>query len=273
MMRDLRLGLLAGLAVLVPGLLLFLLGLPDIVTVVVVIAIGVALVVAFGRRWHRQATSARAQQTTHLRSVIGLAASSGGMPVYWTEHAITPETVTLVLQLIAGLGLARVLELGSGLSTLTIAHALQRAGGGRVQSFDDDARWAGQTAASLKREGLDALAEVQVAPLKEIASGGRQSLWYDLPKMDPQARYDLVLVDGPPAWKGDPLARLPALYQLRQHLSEKGVLVLDDAMRGGEREIASRWQRDFPDLHFRMVDIGRGLFVVCVDKAALDLLP
>jgi hypothetical protein len=136
MIRDLRLGLLAGLAVLVPGLLFFLLGLPDVVTVIVVMTIGVTVVVTLGRRWHRQATAARLQQTTHLRSVVGLAATAGGMPIYWTEHAITPETVTLVLQLMAGLGLTRVLELGSGLSTLTIARAFQRAGAGQVMSFD-----------------------------------------------------------------------------------------------------------------------------------------
>ena len=52
-----------------------------------------------------------------------------------------------------------------------------------------------------------------------------------------------------------------------------GVLVLDDAGRGGESEIARQWQRDFPDLHFRMVGVGRGLFVASVQKSTLDLLP
>jgi hypothetical protein len=69
------------------------------------------------------------------------------------------------------------------------------------------------------------------------------------------------------------MARLPALYELRGHLSDKGMLVLDDAARAGERAIAQQWQRDFPDLHFRMVQTGRGLFVASVQKSALDLLP
>lgn len=107
----------------------------------------------------------------------------------------------------------------------------------------------------------------------KLSPGGRRAPWYDLSAVDRQARYDLILVDGPPAWKGDPLARLPALYELRSQLSDKGVLLLDDAARPGESEIARQWQRDCPDLHFRKVEIGRGLLAVSVTKAALDILP
>jgi predicted O-methyltransferase YrrM len=159
------------------------------------------------------------------------------------------------------------------LSTLLIAHSFRRSGNGKVLSFDDDARWAEQTQTSLARENLEAFAEVRVAALKDVTTGGRTAPWYDLSGLDPEARFDLVIVDGPPAWKGDSLARLPALYILRRHLSEHGVLVLDDAERPGEREIARQWQRDFPDLHFRMVAVGRGLFVASVEKSTLDLFP
>ncbi len=205
--------------------------------------------------------------------MIGVAATFPRKPLYWNEHAITPEALTVVLHLISALGVRHVLELGSGLSTLAIARTLHQAGGGSVLSVDDDARWAEMTAASLKQEGLDEIAEVRVVPLAEIASGGRRAPWYDLAGADRQARYDLILVDGPPAWKGDALARLTALYELKGQLSEKGVLLLDDAARPGETEIERQWQRDCPDLHFRKVRIGRGLLAVSMTAAALDLLP
>jgi predicted O-methyltransferase YrrM len=274
MTRDLRLGVLAGFVAIFPGLLLVLLGVPDVFAVIGSMASGVTVLAALGRRWHRQATAAREAQTVHLRGVIGVAATSDGIPTYWTEHSIAPETLILVQQLITALGVRQILELGSGLSTLMIAHSLMRANhGGHVLSLDDDERWAASTSTSLKHEKLDALAEVRVAPLREINSGGRHALWYDLSGLDKQARFDLIVVDGPPAWKGDHLARLPALYELRRHMSDSGVLVLDDAARGGEREIAERWQRDFPELHYRMLGIGRGLFVASVEKCALDVLP
>jgi predicted O-methyltransferase YrrM len=273
MNRDLRLGVLAAVAAMVPGSLLLALGVPGSVATIVTIGCGVGVVVALGRRWHYQSTARTEHQTAHLRSAIGVAATAGGIPTYWTEHSITPETLTQIQQLIAALGMRNVLELGSGLSTLMIAHAFRRAGGGKVLSLDDDARWAAQTTATLEREGLASFAEVRVAPLKDVTSGGRTSSWYDISAIAAGTRFDLVIVDGPPAWKGDRLARLPALYELRKHLSENGVLVLDDAGRGGEAEIARQWQRDFPDLHFRMVGVGRGLFVASVQRSTLDLLP
>jgi predicted O-methyltransferase YrrM len=273
MKSDLQIGLLAAAAVIVPSLLLAVLGVPAGLYLVVAIGGGTGVVVAFMRRWHRQAVARTESQTAHLRGAIGIAAAAGSIPTYWTEHSITPETLTQIQQLIAALGVRRVLELGSGVSTLLIANAFRRAGGGTVLSLDDDARWAAQTTATLEREGLAPFAEVRVASLKDITSGGRTAQWYDLSGIDPGMRFDFVIVDGPPAWKTDRLARLPALYELRKHLGENGVLVLDDAGRGGETEIARQWQRDFPDLHFRMVDVGRGLFVASVQRSTLDLLP
>lgn len=271
--RDLRLGLLAAVAAVVPGTLVFALGISGSVAVIVTVGCGTGLVVAFGRRWYRQIVARTGEQTAHLRSAIGIAATAGGIPTYWTEHSITPETLMQIQQLIAALGLRQVLELGSGLSTLLIAHSFRRDGVGKVLSLDDDARWAAHTNATLKRENLDGFAEVRVAPLKDVTAGGRTAPWYDLSSLDEQARFDLVIVDGPPAWKGDSMARLPALYELRRRLSDKGVLVLDDASRGGETAIAQQWRRDFPDLYFKMVGVGRGLFVASVQKSTLDLLP
>lgn len=273
MKRDLQIGLLAALAAMAPGIVLTSLGAPTGISLIVALGCGVGVVVAFGRRWYRQITARMESQTVHLRSTIGIAATAGEMPTYWTEHSITPETLTQIQQLIAALDVRQVLELGSGLSTLLIAHAFRRAGAGKVLSLDDDARWAAQTNATLKRENLDDFAEVRVAPLKDVTSGGRTAPWYDLSSLDEQARFDLVIVDGPPAWKGDSMARLPALYELRRRLGDNGVLVLDDASRGGETAIVQQWRRDFPDLHFRMVGVGRGLFVASVQKSTLDLLP
>jgi hypothetical protein len=125
MNRDLRLGVLAAVAAMVPGSLLLALGVPGSVATIVTIGCGVGVVVALGRRWHYQSTA-------------------------------------------------------------------------------------------------------------------RTSSWYDISTIATDTRFDLVL---------------------------------DDAGRGGEAEIARQWQRDFPDLHFRMVGVGRGLFVASVQASTLDLLP
>jgi predicted O-methyltransferase YrrM len=273
MNRDYLIALLAAIAVMTPGALLLALGAPPSPALVVTAGAAVAAVVSLNRRWYRRVIRRIDTQTTHLRSVIGFAAASGDIPVFWSEHAIAPETLALIQHMIAALNMGRVLELGSGLSTVLLANSFRRAGEGRILSYDDDARWAALTQAAVEREGLAAIAEVRVAPMVDVTAGGRNAAWYDLSKLDAAERFDLIVVDGPPSWKGDSHARLPALYRLEKHLAENGVLVLDDAARPGERSIAEQWQRDFPALHFRMVDIGRGLFVASRGRAALDLLP
>jgi hypothetical protein len=117
MNRDLRLGILASCAAMLPRALLAVLSVPPTIVVIITIGAGVGVVAALGRRWHRQAVARNEAQTAHLRSVIGIGATAGGNPTYWTEHSITPETLTQIQQLIAALGVRRVLELGSGLST------------------------------------------------------------------------------------------------------------------------------------------------------------
>jgi predicted O-methyltransferase YrrM len=271
--RDLQLAAGAAVTAIVPGAVLWAAGAPSVVALLASLAIAVAAILALGRRWYRQIIARIDAQSTHLQSAVGIAATAGGIPVYWSGHAITPETLKLIQHLVDSLDVGSVLELGSGISTLLLANDFRRRNAGRVLSFDDDARWAEQTAAKLRHEKLDAFADVRVAPLVDVEAGGRHARWYDLASLDEAARFDLIIVDGPPAWHGDSLVRLPALYRLRRHLSDKGVLVLDDAARDGERAVARQWQRDFPDLHFRMVQTGRGLLVAAVQKSALDLLP
>ncbi len=273
MKRDLQIGLLAAIAAIVPSLLLAALGVSVGLYLVVVVGCGTGIVVAFGRRWHRQAVTRTESQTTHLRSAIGIAATAGGIPTYWTEHSITPETLTQIQQLIAALGVRRVLELGFGpvdpADRPCVPAGRRRRGavarrrcplGGADRGDPGTRRTLG-------------LCRGPRGAVRDITAGGRTAPWYDLSGVGAGALFDLVIVDGPPAWKGDRLARLPALYELRKHLGENGVLVLDDAGRDGEAEIARQWQRDFPDLHFRMVGVGRGLFVASVQKSTLDLLP
>lgn len=273
MNRDYFLGLLAAIATMIPGALLTALGAPTSPVLIVTAGAAVAAVVFLNRRWYRRVIARLDSQTAHLRGVIGFAAASADMPVFWSEHAIAPETLAVIQHMTASLNARRVLELGSGLSTVLLAKSFQRSGSGHILSYDDDPRWATLTKKTVEREGLASIAEIRVAPLVEVDAGGRKAAWYDLSGLDKAERFDLVVVDGPPSWKGDRLARLPALYQLAKHLADAGVLVLDDAARPGEQAIAHQWQRDFPDMHFRMVDVGRGLFVASRELSALDLLP
>src|SRR6266853_1102449 len=103
MKRDLQLAVGAALATIVPGVLLWLAGAPSAIAVVASLATAVAAILVLARRWYRQIVARIDAQSAHLESAIGIAATSGGISVYWSGHAIMPATLKLIQHLVASL--------------------------------------------------------------------------------------------------------------------------------------------------------------------------
>lgn len=142
-----------------------------------------------------------------------------------------------------------VVELGCGASTLIIAKALQRHGGGRLVSYDQDAEFCGATAEWLAEHGLDA--EIVHAPLADEQTrwGSR---WYDLSHVP--ATIDLLVIDGPP-WVLNPFIRGRS-EELFGRMAPGGMVLLDDAARPGERVVAARWRSSWPQFAFALDHSG-----------------
>ena len=142
-----------------------------------------------------------------------------------------------------------VVEFGSGATSLIIARALQLHGGGRLHSYDQHAPFVAATADWLAGHGLDA--DMRHAPLEKAAPGW-PGLWYDAPALPPAI--DLLVIDGPP-WTIHPLTRGSA-ESLFPRLATGGTVLLDDAARPGERIVARRWRRRWPDFDFRLTRLA-----------------
>lgn len=140
----------------------------------------------------------------------------------------------------------RIVECGSGASTVAIARALQQNGGGHIHSLDHDAKFAEITRQRLAEAGLSDFATVITAPLREQRIGERTSAWYDVPKL-PDGPYDMVVVDGPPETGGTE-ARYPAGPALVAKLAPGGIVFIDDTQRPDEQAIAAAWVRESPGL-------------------------
>jgi len=147
-----------------------------------------------------------------------------------------------------------VVELGCGASSLVIARALERNGGGRLTSFDQHEGFVGSTAEWLGGYGLTPA--MRHAPLTEDKSSWG-SVWYDLSGV-PQ-EIDLLVIDGPP-WTLNPFVRGRA-ETLFDRIVPGGMVLLDDAARPGERVVASRWRRDWPDFRFTLMPGAKGTLV------------
>lgn len=147
-----------------------------------------------------------------------------------------------------------VVELGGGTSTLVAAHCLDRIGGGRLVSIDGSEQFAGVTRDLVAARGLEA--EVRAAPLA-YRDNGWPGAWYGaVPLPD---RIDLLIVDGPP-WFLHPMVR-GAAATLFDRIPSGGTVLLDDAARPGERLVARRWRREWPDFDFHRVRNTAGTLV------------
>lgn len=94
----------------------------------------------------------------------------------------------------------RVVELGSGASTLVMAYALEQAGhDGTLVSVDHEATFGAQTLHELARHGLAHRACVCTAPLVPVSVQGQTWQWYDLREVPLPEQIDVLVVDGPPA--------------------------------------------------------------------------
>lgn len=147
-----------------------------------------------------------------------------------------------------------VVELGCGATSLVIARALQLHGGGKLYGFDQNADFVEHTSAWLEQHQVEA--ELRPAPIAPDPSEW-SSLWYSLPVVP--APIDLLVIDGPP-WALNPLIRGRAEV-LFESLAPGAFLLLDDAARPGERLVARRWRRKWPDIRFAFLGGGKGLLV------------
>lgn len=149
-----------------------------------------------------------------------------------------------------------ILELGSGLSTIMMARLIDsnklRTS---ITSVDHNADWILKVKEMLRHEGLGDKVKFIHAPLETKKRYAlRDYLWYDenilsaefmKPFADTQIRirFDLVLVDGPPAYNEDIMySRAFAFPFLRDHLKQSFTVMLDDVNRLGEKHALKQWE-------------------------------
>jgi predicted O-methyltransferase YrrM len=167
--------------------------------------------------------------------------------------AASPDLLLTIAETITKYRPGLVVELGSGVSTLVAA----KSGARKVISIDNSEEFGGKTAALMKNHKVRGV-EIRIAPLQPYANG---STWYDLSKIKDLKKIDLLIIDGPPGSK-NPEARYPALTELKDKLSPKAVVIIDDVHREGERKLADDFARALPNHHLAILDHEKGTAVI-----------
>lgn len=152
----------------------------------------------------------------------------------------------------------KILELGSGTSTIWLGYLCER-NGGKVVSLDHLEQYRSLTQAAIERHDLSAIVDLRLAPLQEITTDGRIFNWYASDAYEDLTEIDLLIADGPPAATG-PQARFPSLPMLINKLASNATVVLDDAHRKDEQDIVEAWLEAYPE--FKVIDQGTSRLAV-----------
>jgi predicted O-methyltransferase YrrM len=159
---------------------------------------------------------------------------------------------------------SNILEVSSGLSTLVCAKWVQNQNvESSVTSIESSKYHLEKTAKSIDNEGLSQFSQLIHAPISEKSG----VLWHDSEVLDRQldGPYDCLIVDGPPATENK-LARFPALDVLMPHLADSCLIILDDYIRQGEREIVKRWLKTYPLSVVSSPQTEKGMIVLILNK-------
>lgn len=179
-----------------------------------------------------------------------------------TQWTLSADNAAEYVRALDQFEIPRVVELGSGSSTVLSALTLSKKGEGHVYALEHDESFAEFTRRNIDRAGLEEWATVVFAPLQDITLGGEHYQWYDPAALDTlPSEIDVLLVDGPPSKVGT-LPRYPAFPMLEDRLRTNAVILLDDAARRKEKRTIAKWNTVFPQWEARVVPTSAGLAIL-----------
>ncbi|MBC8184620.1 class I SAM-dependent methyltransferase [candidate division KSB1 bacterium] len=162
----------------------------------------------------------------------------------WNQSTMRPSGMVRVLNEIILNRRKNIVECGGGISTLYIARLIRQTNS-HLYTIEHNREWADLLTTMLENEGLKNYVTIIFAPLKSTELALNACDWYDtlcIERALVGVRIDLLLVDGPPAYKDNlQYARYPAIPFFLQFLNDDYTIILDDIDRKNEQEIVEKW--------------------------------
>lgn len=174
-------------------------------------------------------------------------ALSGAVDVYrllkdkrvpWTDWSISNVLAVELMEHLARVKPKRILEIGSGASTVLLGlHAARHSA--QVVSLEHLDRYYGRTRRSLETFDLLDHVDLKLGPLRSRRfPDGEDHLWYDVAL---EGDFDFVFVDGPPKQNG----RQGVLFAIFDHLTPGWEIWLDDGLRPHEQRCMNLWRSHY----------------------------
>ncbi len=176
--------------------------------------------------------------------------------------AMSDEACRLVGVFIRWARPRRVLEFGSGFSSVVIAGELARQQAGRLDSIDNSPQWSQAAREMAQSQDLLERIEYHCFSLGLRIYHGMPCVFYKIPSTFYEHRgpYDLVIVDGPQADVG----RDGALLESFKRLKVGGYMILDDCKSSHMERTLAKWKMLFRHSVFygEALDIGNGIGII-----------
>ncbi|TQE99629.1 MAG: class I SAM-dependent methyltransferase [Spiribacter salinus] len=174
-----------------------------------------------------------------LRLCLRLELQPGALPPT-RGYAASPDFLNVLVDIVRERQPERVLELGSGVSSIVLGYLAEQHQAMAIFSIDHQEQYAEETRMRLSAAGVAGHVRVHVAPLREQTFFSERKLWYDWSRLPLDNEYDLIVVDGPPIDETGSKGREPVIELCGRALRVGGQVVFDDAYRPGEQSIIAR---------------------------------
>lgn len=158
--------------------------------------------------------------------------------------AMDAKSLSQLLDLVRQHRPKRLLELGSGTSTIWLGHTLAT-WGGKITSIDGSEEFLELTRANIAKHGLEDIVRAQFAPLIPGSWDSATKVWYDRAFIKDIDEVDFLLIDGPPGGPHRPDSRYPAIPELIEILVPGALVVLDDSQRPDEQAAVKKWVSNY----------------------------
>lgn len=182
--------------------------------------------------------------------------------------AISADALVHVVRDIQARQAPKVLEFGTGLSTIAIASLLRRMGAGTHIAVEHNPEYLKAVESDLAAYGLKDLVELRHLPIVDYAAAPPMTACrsYDLSERD--VSFDIALVDGPITAEFGAATRMAPLEWCIRRLSPEASIYLDDAGRIEEKEIIAALRASHPNIAVDSLDAEKGLVRISLKRAA-----
>lgn len=200
------------------------------------------------------------QSWRQVDALFGIYRAMDGLPALppMGGWAACPDFVRYLLLHIIDNKPRRIIECGSGTTTIAMGYAVQSYGG-HVHAIENHTHVAEQLERDLADRGLSGCVTIHRCSLsaRKYENFEYDFFWYDLDLNRLPDRADMLVVDGP--WGNlNQFARYPAGPELLSRLSKKAHIFLDDTARSEEAQIPKLWRAIYPDLGIRILKAEKG---------------